>query len=463
MNSLWYSDRAEAWTLHNARKDLVDSAADTNDVCASPWLRGATILTALFAFPLVWMGGLVTSHSAGMSVPDWPNSYGYNMFALPFSQWLGNYAGGTFYEHTHRLLGTLVGLAAFIATMIVWGPSTSKTWRSMWKGSAILFAALFVLSLSISWWLRHSGKITEEQYRPLTHLFSGSAFFAVASLVMWLCRQRDAVRWRRWVVTGVLLVVIVQGLMGGFRVTEISLLLAKLHGIFGQMVFAFAAVVAVLCSKWWTLAPRMAWTLSGWLKPLTVLALMLISTQLVLGAFMRHDPKRDALTGGGAGLSIPDWPLHYGKVLPPIHEAEVAKINEHRRWDLQLPPTTLAAIWLQFSHRLTGYLTGLLVLGTAVYIGTHYRIGKLLFPATAMGLLVILQITLGVLTVLWKKPADVATFHQAGGALLLMLASVLVVRAFRLYPSAAKTAGATAASARLINPVPAVSTVATRR
>ena len=43
---------------------------------------------------------------AGMSVPDWPNSYGYNMFLFPPRLWIG----GILYEHTHRLMGTVVGM-----------------------------------------------------------------------------------------------------------------------------------------------------------------------------------------------------------------------------------------------------------------------------------------------------------------------------------------------------------------
>ena len=62
------------------------------------------------------MGGLVTSYHAGMSVPDWPNSYGYNMFLFPPSQWVG----GILYEHTHRLMGTVVGMCAMALAAWAW-------------------------------------------------------------------------------------------------------------------------------------------------------------------------------------------------------------------------------------------------------------------------------------------------------------------------------------------------------
>jgi cytochrome c oxidase assembly protein subunit 15 len=72
------------------------------------------VATAVSTFLLLGAGGLVTSHEAGMSVPDWPNSYGYNMFAFPISKW----TGGIFYEHTHRLLASVVGLMTTI--LAVW-------------------------------------------------------------------------------------------------------------------------------------------------------------------------------------------------------------------------------------------------------------------------------------------------------------------------------------------------------
>src|SRR5215470_1244413 len=70
------------------------------------WLHRFAVLTALATLALIGIGGLVTSHEAGMAVPDWPTSYGYNMFALPFKFW----KGGVFYEHTHRLWASTVGL-----------------------------------------------------------------------------------------------------------------------------------------------------------------------------------------------------------------------------------------------------------------------------------------------------------------------------------------------------------------
>ena len=80
---------------------------------SSPWLFRFAVLTAFVTFLLIGLGGLVTSHEAGMSVPDWPTSYGYNMFALPIKFW----KGGAFFEHTHRLLAFAVASLTTILAM----------------------------------------------------------------------------------------------------------------------------------------------------------------------------------------------------------------------------------------------------------------------------------------------------------------------------------------------------------
>src|SRR5205809_5732156 len=81
---------------------------------ADSWLHRFAWVTALVTLGLIAVGGLVTSHEAGMSVPDWPNSYGYNMFLFPPSKWIG----GVLYEHTHRLLASTVGL--LIVALMRW-------------------------------------------------------------------------------------------------------------------------------------------------------------------------------------------------------------------------------------------------------------------------------------------------------------------------------------------------------
>jgi cytochrome c oxidase assembly protein subunit 15 len=70
---------------------------------------GATVL-------LIVAGGLVTNTGAGLAVPDWPTTFGHNMFLYPWSQMVG----GIFYEHSHRLLGSLVGLLTLALAAALW-------------------------------------------------------------------------------------------------------------------------------------------------------------------------------------------------------------------------------------------------------------------------------------------------------------------------------------------------------
>src|SRR3954468_24346697 len=81
-----------------------------------PRLHLIALLPPCATFPLIFMGGRVTSHGAGMSVPDWPNSYGYNMFLFPPRFWVG----GIFYEHTHRLMGTIVVFLSILLAAYAW-------------------------------------------------------------------------------------------------------------------------------------------------------------------------------------------------------------------------------------------------------------------------------------------------------------------------------------------------------
>ena len=80
------------------------------------WLA---VVLCCATFPLIWVGGLVTTTQAGMAVPDWPTTYGYNMFSYPWQTWLFG-PWDLFIEHGHRLLGSLVGLISIVFCVAVW-------------------------------------------------------------------------------------------------------------------------------------------------------------------------------------------------------------------------------------------------------------------------------------------------------------------------------------------------------
>lgn len=106
----------------------------------SPWPHRVAVLLVCATFPLLWVGGLVTTTEAGMAVPDWPTTYGYNMFQYPWQTWLFG-PWDLFIEHGHRMLGATVGLLCLtmVATLVCFD-KRKWTWA---LGVATLLAVVF--------------------------------------------------------------------------------------------------------------------------------------------------------------------------------------------------------------------------------------------------------------------------------------------------------------------------------
>jgi heme a synthase len=96
------------------------------------WRHRFALLTALATLPLLFVGGLVTSTGSALAVPDWPTTFGHNMFLYPLS----GMVGGILYEHSHRLLGALVGFLTIILTLWLWREEP-RAWLR-WLGSIAL-------------------------------------------------------------------------------------------------------------------------------------------------------------------------------------------------------------------------------------------------------------------------------------------------------------------------------------
>ena len=162
----------------------------------SPWLHRLAALTAVATFILIFVGGLVTSTDSGLAVPDWPTTFGYNMFLYPLSKMIG----GVLYEHSHRLIGSVVGMLTIVLVIWLWIKDSRKWMR--WLGGAALIA---VIAQGVLGGLR---VIQQEQVLAIIHACFAQAFFAlVASLVLFTSREwneeievvqtNDATRLRR--------------------------------------------------------------------------------------------------------------------------------------------------------------------------------------------------------------------------------------------------------------------------
>ena len=389
-------------------------------------LHRIAIATALATFPLIFMGGLVTTKGAGMSVPDWPNSYGYNMFLFPPNQWVG----GILYEHTHRLMGTVVGFLSIMLALFAFGPArTDSARRRLRIATVITSIAAFVLLLIMVVIKGARAPHVADVFTRVSHAFVVMLGAALVLGVASMARRREPRRWLRWVCVGVLIAVIFQGVLGGLRVVLVELDLAVIHGCFAQAFFCFVAFVVLATSRLWdrltipTGATESPNDVARRFARLAVLGVAVVYLQLIVGATMRHYD---------AGLAIPDLPLHYGKILPPTDDVALAEANLIRAnsGSPDLRPVTLTQIWFHVGHR-AGAVLVTIVLTLVIWRSLRNRE---LHPAARNPALILIpllltQLTLGVLTVLLHKPADIASLHVAVGALVLVTTFILAVRA----------------------------------
>jgi len=326
------------------------------------WLHRFALLTAASTLFLIWLGGLVTSHGAGMAVPDWPTTYGYNMFFFPISRWVG----GIFYEHSHRLVGFGIGFLTVILTVWLW----LKEERS---------------------WLRKLGYV---------------ALFAV----------------------------VLQGVLGGLRVTQMKDVIGVFHATLAQLFFALLCSIALFTSRWWRAfsEAKNQGRGAGAMRHVVAVVTGMILVQLIIGATMRHQH---------AGLAIPDFPAAYGKLWPAMDADSVARYNQARTEAVATNPITAFQIGAQMVHRL---------MALAILLSVAWIAGALQrrVPATALSRgailwlgLILAQAGLGVFTIWSNKAADVATAHVALGALSLVMGVLLsIMTAVRTESSQLKTA-----------------------
>lgn len=141
----------------------------------NPALYRWSLITACLTFPLIWLGGLVTTHDAGMAVPDWPGTYGYNLFLYPWTTWLF----GPFdllVEHGHRLLASVVGVLAIIMVVVA-----HKTEKRAWVRRLAWLFLLAVISQGVLGGVR---VLLDERVVAMIHGIVGPAVFAIASFLV---------------------------------------------------------------------------------------------------------------------------------------------------------------------------------------------------------------------------------------------------------------------------------------
>lgn len=120
--------------------------------------------------------------------------------------------------------------------------------------------------------------------------------------------------------------------------------------------------------------------------------------KITIGLFFLLLVWGNIVAGLKVGLACPDWPLCYGKVVPPF------------RWD----------IYIEFSHRVLGGIAGILLVILAVKRLKIYTGNLKAIPVIAIVLLAI-QVVMGGLVVLMKLPVNLTTFHFSTAIVIFTL------------------------------------------
>src|SRR5713226_7574302 len=290
---------------------------------------------------------MVTSKGVGLAVPDWPTTFGYNMFLFPVSKWIG----GVLFEHTHRLIASTVGFLTIILAIWLWRIEDRQSVKTL-------------------------------------------GLLAVAGVIL-------------------------QGILGGLRVTMLKDQIGIFHACLAQAFLGLIVLIAMVTTNFWRSLGVNLTGLTGQVSPpLLRIKMMAIATtiaiyvQLALGATMRHQHK---------DLAILDFPTANGAWIPDTSATALAKINAWR--DARaLSDVDAFQIWLQMAHRFLAVLIGIAVIAFAARIR---RLRKSSRAPILSGLSILwvvlffLQLTLGASTIWSNKAADIATAHVAVGATML--------------------------------------------
>jgi cytochrome c oxidase assembly protein subunit 15 len=309
-------------------------------------LRRLSKLTSFSTLFLIFVGALVKSHEVGLSVPDWPTTYGKQMFAFPLSEMVG----GIFYEHGHRMLATIIGFFTLIQAIVL-GFSNEP------------------------YWLKKLGYIA-------------------------------------------LGTVISQGIFGGITVLfYLPPAVSIIHGILAQTFFVMTIIIAYSLSV--ERKKRKNIIDNTNIRKGTLILVSFVYIQLILGALMRHT---------ASGMAIPDFPTMGGLWFPTFSDSMIHNINVIL-FDMDWGTVSRAQVIIHFLHRLgaiivTGFI-GYLFYKNNKIINTNSILKKSMWLIL---FIVIVQFTLGALTVITERAPYIASFHVVNGAALLGACILFVLR-----------------------------------
>lgn len=351
------------------------------------WLGRFAAVLAFAIGPLVVAGGLVTSTESGMAVPDSVTTYGSISFLFPLSLMA---EPRVFFEHTHRLFGTLVGVTAIV--LAVWSVGRARAWAAGAAGLVSVGVLGGVLAAELTETLATNAAIAG---------VIGISALALVVTALSILKGRIAASG-----VGVLVLVVGQGLLGALRVSEISTPLAMVHGVFAQLVLACAAgLAAAIFHEGEDKTPLGADTAKALAQGhrFAKLAVGAIVLQLILGAGYRH-------TGSHAFLG--------GHVLFAVAVATIVVLVALALG--QAPRDTRAGVWARRRGKGLNHLViTQIALGIIAVIMVTTRDSNRPIPSAE---------DLASAHPVPKVEAAFTTAHQAAGAALLALTAATLIR-----------------------------------
>ncbi len=322
------------------------------------------LVTAIASVVLIVAGALVTSTHSGDSVPDWPLAYG--SLTPPM-------VGGIVFEYSHRVIAGLTSLLVGILAIWLWMVRPRRKIR--WLGLA---AFLAVLAQAVLGGLRVL-VVTNAGLREFLGHFTGTTNFLSDRLFF-----------------------------------------ATAHGILGQTVLILLFAITLFLSESWIRHNKIN---AGGPVPgagarwISLLLFGVVFVQLVLGTLIRH---------ANAALVIPDFPLSFGKIIPPFGNLPAGNGLGFS----VLGSDFIFKVALQFSHR----VTALVILILAVYLFVAYRKTQQIGGITGLLLaLVGLQVILGALNIWIRIPVYTTVPHVAVGALILAVSLIWTLWVWRFH------------------------------
>jgi cytochrome c oxidase assembly protein subunit 15 len=206
--------------------------------------------------------------------------------------------------------------------------------------------------------------------------------------------------------------VILQGILGGLRVTMMKDQIGIFHACVAQAFLGLLVFIALVTTKFWRSLETQHFD-SQKFSPIEALAIAItaaIYVQLALGATMRHQ-HRD--------LAILDFPTANGAWIPDTSAAALLKINAWR--DARaLSDVSAFQIWLQMVHRFVAVIIATGIVAFCARVCREMRDFTALKQLSLLWVVLVFgQITLGAWVIWSNKAADVATAHVALGAVML--------------------------------------------